>query len=81
LSVLVSKAGTALAFVGIFALGQETLATQWLAYGLLWWGMYVIGEVGQAIGPGYSWSEAVAGIISETVYFPLAAFVVARTIT
>jgi hypothetical protein len=37
--------------------------------------MFVIGEVGQAIGPNYSWKEAVAGAISETVYFPLAAFV------
>ena len=29
---------------------------------------------GQAIGPQYSWQGAVAGMISETVYWPLSAF-------
>jgi len=37
--------------------------------------MFVIGEVGQAIGPNYTWKEAIAGIISETVYLPLSAYV------
>ena len=37
--------------------------------------MFIIGEIGQAIGPKYSWTEAIAGIISETVYFPLSAYV------
>lgn len=80
LGVLVSKVGTAFAFVGIFALGRDTLAAHWLAYGLLWWGMYVLGEVGQAVGPTYTWQEALAGVISETVYFPLSAYVVSRWI-
>jgi hypothetical protein len=40
--------------------------------------MFVIGEVGQAIGPGYSWQEAVLGIVSESVYFPAAAVVTKR---
>lgn len=38
--------------------------------------MFVIGEVGQAIGPNYGWKEAVAGVISETVYLPLSAWLV-----
>jgi hypothetical protein len=40
--------------------------------------MYAIVEVGQAIGPGYSAAEAVAGVISEAIYFPLSSVVVAR---
>jgi hypothetical protein len=40
--------------------------------------MFAIGEVGQAIGPSYSWKEALAGLISETAYFPLGAWIVSR---
>ncbi len=75
LSVLVSKIGTAVAFVLIFYIARESLSDQWLLYALLWWVMYVIGEVGQAIGPNYSWEEAAAGAISETLYFPLSAYI------
>ena len=74
LSVLVSKIGTAIAFVLIFYFARESLSGQWLLYAFIWWLMFVIGEVGQTIGPNYSWTEAIAGIISETIYFPLAAF-------
>ena len=74
-SVFVSKVGTAIAFVLIFYLARDSLSGRWLLYASIWWLMFVIGEVGQAIGPNYSWKEAVAGAISETVYFPLAAFV------
>jgi hypothetical protein len=74
-SVLVSKVGTAIAFVLIFYLARNALSAQWLLYGGLWWLMFAIGEIGQAIGPKYSWTEAIAGIISETVYIPLSAYV------
>jgi hypothetical protein len=73
LSVLVSKVGTAVAFVLIFRFAREVLSGRWALYGLIWWLMFVVGEVGQAIGPDYSWDEAIAGMISETVYCPLAA--------
>ena len=76
--VFVSKVGTALAFVLIFYLARHDLSGRWIAYAFLWWLMYAIGEIGQAIGPGYSWKEAVAGIISETIYFPASAWVVNR---
>jgi hypothetical protein len=49
-------------------------------YALLWWLMFAIGEVGQAIGPNYSWMEAVGGIISESIYLPLAALVTKRVL-
>jgi len=80
MSVFVSKVGTALAFGLIFYIARDALSGRWLLYAFLWWLMYAIGEVGQAIGPNYSWNEAIAGIISETTYFPLSAFVVDRLI-
>lgn len=75
ISVFVIKVGTAIAFVWIFYAARGSLSGQWLLFALIWWVAAVIGEAGQAIGPNYTWMEAVAGIISETVYFPLAAFV------
>ena len=74
-SVFVSKVGTAIAFVLIFYFARSSLSGRWLLYAFIWWLMSVIGEVGQAIGPNYSWKEAIAGSISETIYFPLSAFV------
>jgi hypothetical protein len=74
ISVLVSKIGTAIAFVLIFYFARSSLSGQWLLYAFVWWLMFVIGEIGQAIGPNYTWKEAIAGIISETVYLPLSAY-------
>lgn len=78
MSVFVSKVGTAIAFVWIFYLARRALSGQWLVYACAWWVMFVVGEVGQAIGPNYTWLEALAGAISETIYFPLSALVVHR---
>jgi hypothetical protein len=75
-SVLISKIGTALAFVLLFYFAKESLSGQWALYAGIWWMMFAIGEVGQAIGPNYSWQEAVAGVISESVYLPLSAYLV-----
>ena len=36
---------------------------------------FVEREIGQAIGPDYTWNEAIAGMVSETIYVPLAAYV------
>jgi hypothetical protein len=74
-SVFVSKLGTALAFVLVFYFARDSLSGRWLLCALLWWAMFVAGEVGQAIGPEYTWEEAIAGMISETVYVPLAAYI------
>ncbi len=74
LSVFVSKLGAALAFVLIFYFARGALRSRWVLYAILWWLMFVIGEIGQAIGSHYSWKEAVAGIFSETIYWPLSAF-------
>jgi hypothetical protein len=40
--------------------------------------MFILGEIGQAIGPNYSWKEAILGIISEIVYVPLSAYLIFR---
>jgi hypothetical protein len=75
ISVLVSKVGTAFAFVVIFYLARSSLSGLWFAYAVIWWLMFVIGEIGQAIGPNYSWKEALVGVLSETIYVPLSAYV------
>ncbi|MCW3491608.1 hypothetical protein [Dethiobacter alkaliphilus] len=76
LSVFISKVGTAIAFVLLFYFGRGYFSEKWLLYAFIWWVMFVIDEMGQAMGPNYSWSEAVAGIISETVYFPTSAYLI-----
>jgi hypothetical protein len=73
--VAVSKLGAALAFVGIWFIARDALGPHWLLYVALWWVMFVLGEIGQAIGPEYSWSEAIAGIVSETIYLPVSGLV------
>jgi hypothetical protein len=80
LGILVSKAGTAIAFVLIYHFAKTGLHRRWLLYASIWWVSFAIGELGQAIGPNYSWKEAVIGIVSEAIYFPLAAVVTDRLI-
>lgn len=78
LSVLVSKTGTAVAFVLLYHFARNTFHERWLLYGCTWWLMFAIGEIGQALGPNYSWTYAIAGVISETIYFPVSALVTHR---
>lgn len=80
LSVLISKIGTAIAFVLIFYFARDSFGKQWFQYAFIWWTMFAIGEIGQSIGPNYSWKEAVAGVVSESIYFPVSAYIVHRLI-
>lgn len=73
--VAVSKLGTAIAFVGIWLLARDSLGAILWTYVALWWVMFVLGEIGQAIGPDYSGSEALGGILSETLYLPASGLV------
>jgi hypothetical protein len=73
-SVFVSKIGTAIAFVLIFYFARESLSGQWAIYAFAWWLMFAFDEIGQVIGPKYSSAEAVAGVISETIYLPVSAY-------
>ena len=59
---------------------RASFTPRWLVYASIWWLMFVLGEIGQTIGFGYSTQEAVAGIISESIYFPVAAFVTSRLV-
>ena len=76
-SVLVVKLGLAVGFVVLYFLARPTWERHWMRYALVWWGTFAIAEVGQAIGPNYSWTEAGAGIIAEAIYCPLAAWATA----
>jgi hypothetical protein len=78
LSVVVMKIGVALGFVLLFLLARPVFKERWWLYAGIWWVMYAVVEVGQAIGPGYTWGEAVAGMLAEAVYFPLSTVVVGR---
>lgn len=78
ISVLVQKVGTTFGFIVIFAIGKEHFIDSWLVYGLTWAVMFAVVEIGQSIGSDYSKKEAVAGIISEFIYFPLSALVIAK---
>ena len=74
ISILISKIGTAIAFVLIFYMARASLTGQWFMYACVWWVMFTVGEAGQAMGPNYGVKQAVAGIISETIYFPVSAY-------
>lgn len=73
LSVVVQKIGTAIGFVWLYAYLEPG---SWLFYAFIWWLMFAVVEVGQAIMPNYSKKEALAGVISEALYFPLAAWII-----
>lgn len=78
LGVLVVKIGVALGFVLLLRRAFEAFAGRWMLYAAIWWLMFAIVEVGQAIGPGYSAGDAGGGIISEALYFPLSSRVAVR---
>lgn len=71
----VSKLGTAVAFVAIFHLARDVIGDMWLLYAGIWWLMFVLDEIGQVVTGTYSRQEAIAGIISETIYFPLSGLI------
>ena len=78
ISVIVMKIGVAVGFVLLFRLlAGDPADTRW-RYAAIWWLMFAVVEIGQAIGPNYGWGEAVAGIIAEASYFPLSALLVSR---
>lgn len=81
LSVLVQKLGTTFGFVLLFFLARNYFSERWLVYGLIWAVMFGIVEIGQAVGPDYTKKEALAGIISEFMYFLIAALILAKLLT
>lgn len=81
LSVLVIKVGVALGFVFLLRLSFDVIADRWLLYAGVWWAMFAIIEIGQAIGPDYSVGDALGGIIAEAVYFPLSSWLAVKLLT
>lgn len=77
-SVVIQKIGTSIGFVTLFTL-QNT--DSWLTYGLLWTLMFAIVEIGQSLSDIYTKNDAIAGILSELIYFPLAAYAVHLLLT
>jgi hypothetical protein len=80
-SVFLEKLGHAIAFVGLYYFGRAALRDRWLAYATVWWAMFVIAEAAMAIRSEGSWPNAIAGMIAETIYFPLAALLTRRVLT
>lgn len=80
LGVLIQKIGTSVGFVGFFILGKDYFLEQWLLYSMVWVGIFALAEIGQLFMSDYSKKEAVAGVISEVIYFPLAAAVLASLV-
>lgn len=74
LGVLVSKIGTAVAFVVLLRLGGEAWAGRWLLYALVWFAMFAATELGDAIAGRSTWPEAGLGVLSEAIYAPTTAF-------
>lgn len=75
IGVIIQKIATTFGFVALFVMAQGILNDQWLTYGLVWFAMFAVTEIGQTYLTDYSRKEAIAGIISEAVYFPLAAYI------
>lgn len=73
--VLIEKIGTTLGFVTLFYIGREIFLDKWFTYALVWFVMFAITEIGQVFTNNYSKKEAIAGILSEAIYFPLAVFI------
>lgn len=78
ISVLLVKVGLAGGFVLLFYVARDVFGRQWVLYATIWWGAYTVIELGQAVGPNYSWLDAAGGIIAEAIYFPASAWVSRR---
>lgn len=74
--IVIQKLGTTIGFVALAMLVGSTFNQNWLQYGFIWFIMFAITEIGQSIMSNYTKKEMAAGIISEAMYFPLAAWVV-----
>lgn len=77
LGVLIEKIGTAFGFVILFYLGKEIFIDKWFEYSIIWFVMFAITEIGQTYLNDSSKKEALAGIISEVIYFSLSSYIIA----
>ncbi len=80
LGVLITKLGTAITFVVLFAAGGRVWLRRWPLYGLAWFVMFACSEVGDVVSGRTAAAEAVLGIASEAIYAPLSAFLVSKVL-
>ena len=78
LGVLVTKVGTAFGFVTLFAVSRAIWSRRWILYAMLWFVMFVFGEFGEVVSGRWTMLDAVLGVASEAVYFPVSAFITQR---
>lgn len=78
LGVLITKIGTAVAFVMLFHLTHNVWAERWLLFVALWFVMFAASEIGDMLSGRSTTAEALIGILSEMVYVPLATWTVLR---
>ncbi|HEX6879371.1 MAG TPA: hypothetical protein VF135_03330 [Terriglobales bacterium] len=76
--VAVTKLGTALAFVGIFALSRNAWRSRWFTYGAIWFLMFAASEIGDIVQMATSPVEGLLGIFSEAIYAPVSALTTDR---
>ena len=76
LGVLLTKIGTAVAFVAIFAASRAIWGPRWILYATLWFVMFAFSEFGEAVSGRVTKAEALLGIVSEAIYAPVSAFIV-----
>ena len=75
LGVLVTKLGTAITFVAIFAASRRMWGSQWPLYAALWLAMFVLSEIGEVVSGRTTKAEALLGVVSEAIYTPLSAVI------
>lgn len=78
LSVAVTKVGTAAAFVALFVSCRVAWRGHWLQYAGIWFLMFAVSEIGEAVKPAYTVAYAMLGILSEAIYLPLSALMIGR---
>lgn len=76
--IAVTKLGTALVFVALFAFSRDVWREHWVLYGGMWFVAFAASEIGDAIRMASSLDEAILGILSEAVYAPVSAFAMSR---
>jgi membrane associated rhomboid family serine protease len=75
IGLILAAASIAVPFVLLFQIAHESLSGRWLVYAAIWLILTALADIGYAIGPSYSWQQAMLGIISAMIYLPLSALI------
>ncbi len=80
LGVLLTKIGTAAAFVAFFAASRGFWESRWKSYAAIWFVVFLFGEAGDAVSGRSTGFMAVLGVVSEAIYVPLAAYLTLKVL-